>query len=133
MRPEEVERALTHPAVMLASDATLHLGQGHPRAAGTFPRLIAEYVRPGKMSLYTAVEKMTAMPARRFHLMGKGSLAVGADADIVVFDPERIRDMSTFAEPIRPPEGVDLVLIGGRRAAEDGRIAAGGLGRAVRT
>ncbi len=133
MQPAEVELALTHPAVMLASDATMHLGQGHPRAAGTFPRLIAEYVRPGRLRLYDAVEKMTAMPARRYGLKGKGTLAVGADADIVVFDPEKIRDTATFADPIRPPEGIDLVLLGGTPAARDGCIVSSGLGRAVRT
>ncbi len=132
MRPDEVEKALTHPAVMLASDATLHLGQGHPRAAGTFPRLLAEYVRTGKLSLYAAIEKMTTLPARRFHLTGKGTLRVGADGDLVVFDPARVRDTATFSDPIRPPEGIDLVLIGGQRAAENGRILNAALGRAVR-
>ena len=132
MQPEEITRALTHPAVMLASDATLHLGQGHPRAAGTFPRLIAEYVRPGHMSLYDAIAKMTAIPAKRFHLTGKGALAVGADADVVLFDPDRIRDMATFADPIRPPEGIDMVLIGGAVAAREGKIVAPPRGRAVR-
>ena len=132
MRPGEVEKALTHPAVLLASDATLHLGQGHPRAAGTFPRLLAAYVRPGKMSLYDAIEKMTTLPARWFHLTGKGSLRVGADGDVVVFDPARVADRATFSDPIRPPAGIDLVLIGGQRAAEKGRIINGTLGRAVR-
>ena len=132
MQPEEIIRALTHPAVMLASDATLHLGQGHPRAAGTFPRLIAEYVRPGHMSLYDAIAKMTAIPAKRFGLNRKGTLAVGADADVVIFDPDRIRDMASFADPIRPPEGIDAVLIGGAVAARGGSIVSPPRGRAVR-
>ena len=132
MQPEEIARALTHPAVMLASDATLHLGQGHPRAAGTFPRLIAEYVRPGRMSLYDAIAKMTAIPAKRFGLAGKGALAVGADADVVIFDPDRIQDQASFTDPIRPPEGIDMVLIGGDLAAKGGSIVAPSLGRAVR-
>ncbi len=132
MRPEEVEKALLHPGVMLASDATMHLGQGHPRAAGTFPRLIARYVQPGKLSLYDAVAKMTYLPAMRYGLKGKGALRPGADGDIVIFDPERIRDTATFADPIRPPEGVDMVLIGGAPAAKDGHILAPALGRSVR-
>lgn len=132
MRPEDVERALTHPGVILASDATMHLGQGHPRAAGTFPRLVAEYVRPGKLSLYDALARMTVLPASRYHLKNKGSLHVGADADIVIFDPERLRDTATFADPIRPPEGVCAVLLGGQFAAENGRIVRAGLGRSVR-
>ncbi len=133
MQPEEIDRALRHPAVMLASDATMHLGQGHPRAAGTFPRLIAEYVRPGRLSLYDAVAKMTAMPAARFGLPGKGTLRVGADADVVVFDPDKIKDTATFTDPISPPEGIDLVLINGAEAVRDGRIVSGNLGRSVRT
>lgn len=132
MRPEQVTLALTHPAVMLASDATMHQGQGHPRAAGTFPRLIAEYVRTGRLTLYEAVEKMTALPAARFRLAGKGSLAVGADADVTVFDPDRIKDNATFASPILPPDGIDYVFIGGELAARDSRIVSPALGKAVR-
>ena len=132
MIPEQVAMALAHPSVMLASDATMHLGQGHPRAAGTFPRLIAEYVRPGKMGLYDAVAKMTAMPAARFRLAGKGRLNVGADGDVTVFDPMTIRDRATFDDPIAPPEGVAYVFIGGRMAVRDGSLLSPALGRAVR-
>ena len=84
------------------------------------------------MSLYDAIAKMTAIPAQRFRLTDKGALAVGADADVVIFDPDRIRDMATFADPIRPPEGIDMVLIGGAVAAREGKIVAPSLGRAVR-
>lgn len=132
MQPEQVAMALAHPAVMTASDATMHLGQGHPRAAGTFPRVFAQYVRTGKMSLYDAVAKMTAMPAARFRLQGKGTLAVGADADVTVFDPERICDRATFDEPIAPPEGIDYVFIGGEPALEKGALLSPALGRALR-
>ena len=132
MKPAQIELALAHPAVMLASDATMHHGQGHPRAAGTFPRLIAEYVRPGKLSLYDAIAKMTALPAARFRLRGKGSLAAGADADVTVFDPARIKDNAAFAQPILPPEGIDYVFIGGELAAKDCKIVSPALGRSVR-
>lgn len=133
MKPEEIELALRHPSVMLCSDATMNQGQGHPRAAGAFPRLIAEYVRGGKMSLYDAVSKMTALPAQRYGFNNKGRLNVGADADVVVFDPERIRDRSTFSEPILPPEGIDYVFVNGELAAKDCRIVSGRCGRSVRT
>ncbi len=132
MDPKQVAMALCHPAVMLASDATMHRGQGHPRAAGTFPRLIAGYVRTGRLSLYDAVAKMTAMPASRYRLAGKGSLAVGADGDVTVFDPERICDRSTFDDPIAPPEGIDYVFIGGQPALEKGAVVCPALGRSVR-
>ena len=133
MKPEEIELALRHPSVMLCSDATMNRGHGHPRAAGAFPRLISEYVRGGKMSLYDAVSKMTALPAQRYGLANKGRLNVGADADVVVFDPERIRDRSTFSEPILPPEGIDYVFVNGELAAKDCRIVDQRRGRSVRT
>ena len=133
MKPEDVRLAYSHPAVLVASDGLLNKGQGHPRAAGSFPRFIAEFVRDGDIDLYTAVEKITAMPARRMKLANKGHLAVGADADITIFDYEKIRDNATFAQPVLAPEGIDYVLIGGKIAAKDCAIVDGGLGRAVRS
>ena len=132
MKPEDVRLAYSHPAVLVASDGLLNKGQGHPRAAGSFPRFFAEFVRNGDIGLYTAVEKITAMPARRMRLRNKGHLAVGADADITIFDYEKIRDNATFAQPVLAPEGIDYVLIGGKIAAKDCAIVDGGLGRAVR-
>lgn len=132
MKPEEVALALRHPAVMLGSDTTLDRGQGHPRAAGAFPRLIAGYVRAGELSLYEAVNKMSAMPAQRFGMKTKGRLDPGADADLVVFDPERIRDRSDFAHPVLPPEGIDYVFVNGRLAAENCRVTDSRCGTALR-
>ena len=132
MRGDDVDLALQHPNVMLASDGIMSHGQGHPRAAGAFPRLIAQFVRSGKLSMYEAINKMTAMPANRLGLKSKGRLNVGADADIVVFDPERINDGATFSSPVLPPVGIDYVLIGGKIAAKDCRIVNGRLGTSVR-
>ena len=132
MRSEDIDLALRHPSVILASDGLTNGGQGHPRAAGTFPRLIAKYVRTGKLDLYTAIAKMTSMPAQRLHLPAKGRLNAGADADIVIFDPERVRDRATFAEPALAPEGIDYVFIGGQLAAQDCRIVNPACGHAIR-
>lgn len=132
MKPEDVALAMEHPAVMLCSDGLMHARQGHPRAAGTFPRLIAEYVRGGKLSLYQAIEKMTAMPARRIGLDQKGNLTPGSDGDVVIFDPETIRDRATFQEPDLAPEGIDYVLVGGEIACDHGAIVNVRLGRALR-
>ena len=132
MRSEDIDLALRHPSVILASDGLTSNGQGHPRAAGTFPRLIAEYVRTGKLDLYTAIAKMTSMPAQRLSLSAKGRLNAGADADIVIFDPARIRDHATFAEPALAPEGIDYVFIAGQLAAQDCQILNPACGRAVR-
>lgn len=132
MKENDVDLALRHPNVMTASDGLMGHGQGHPRAAGTFPRLLAEFVRKGKLGLYEAIGKMTAMPANRLGLACKGRLNVGADADIVIFDPERISDKASFEEPLPAPEGIDYVLIGGEIAAKDCRIVRSDLGRSVR-
>lgn len=132
MKKEDVDMAFDDPGVMLASDGTLDDGQGHPRAAGAFPRLIAEFVRTGKISLYEAVKKMTAMPAQKVGLDRKGRLNVGADADLVIFDPKTIADKATFAEPLLPPVGISRVMIGGKTAVLDGVLVDGTLGRSVR-
>lgn len=132
MKEEDVRLAFRHPAVMLASDGLLNNGQGHPRASGSFPRFLAEFSRKGDLSLYDAIEKMTAMPANRLGLSNKGRLNVGADADITIFDYEKICDGATFSDPVLPPTGIDYVLIGGEIAAKDCRIVKADCGRAVR-
>ena len=132
MQAAEVERAYRHPGVMLGSDGTLSRGQGHPRAAGAFPKLLADYVRPGKMSLYEAINKMSTLPARQMGFENKGKLSVGADADIVIFDLDKVQDRATFASPVLPPAGIDWVLVNGQLAAVDGSVINGRAGRAVR-
>lgn len=132
MSPEDVTMALAHPAVMLASDGITEGGAGHPRAAGTFPRLIHQYVKTGALSLYQAIEKMTAMPARRLHLPHKGNLSIGSDADIVIFDPDTIEDRASFQSPMLPPVGIDYVLLGGQIACEKGKIINSTLGQPLR-
>ena len=124
--------AMAHPAVMLCSDGLMEAREGHPRAAGSFPRLIAQYVRSGTLSLYDAIEKMTAMPAQRLELTQKGSLAPGCDGDVVIFDPDSIEDRSTFQQPDLPPAGIDYVLIGGEIACDHGTIVNGTLGSPLR-
>jgi len=133
MKPQDVDRALAHPSVMLASDGILDHGQGHPRASGTFPRFVAEFVRKDKVDLYTAIEKMTSMPAERLGLKNKGRLNAGADADILIFDPDRIADRATFEQPMLPPVGIDRVIISGRTAAKDNVIVDDRAGKAIRS
>lgn len=133
MQEADVRLALSHPAVMMASDGLLDNGQGHPRAAGSFPRFLAEFSRKGDISLYDAVAKITAMPAARLGLTSKGRLNVGADADITIFDPTTIADCATFREPTLAPKGIDCVLIGGKLAAKDCRIVNGNYGKSART
>ena len=131
MRQEDIRLAFRHPNVMLASDGLMDNGQGHPRAAGTFPRFLAEFA--GKdLTLYEAVRKMTALPAARLGLSNKGRLNVGADADITIFDPARVKDRATFPEPTLPPEGIEYVFLGGEPALEHGKLLRDDLGRSAR-
>ena len=132
MKEEDVRLAFRHPAVMLGSDGLMNNGQGHPRAAGSFPRFLAEFARKGTLTLYQAIEKMTAQPAARLRLENKGRLNVGADADITIFDYETVKDGATFAQPALHPEGIEYVLIGGQIALEKGKILKDNCGKAVR-
>ena len=132
MKEADIRLAYSHPNVMVGSDGLVSGGQGHPRAAGSFPRFLAEFAREGSLTLYQAVEKITAQPAQRLHLQNKGRLNVGADADITIFDFEKVRDKATFAEPALAPEGIEWVIIGGEIAMEKGHIVKENCGKAVR-
>lgn len=133
--PEEVVRtAMMNPLVMIASDGIMQEGKGHPRAAGTYARVLGRYVREQHaMTLMDALRKMTVMPADRLGLKSKGRLAVGADADITVFDPARVADRATFDRPAQYSEGIPYVLVNGTLVVEDGEIDETALpGRGVR-
>lgn len=132
MRQDEVDMALKAPYVMLGSDGILVDGQGHPRAAGAFPRFIRQYAAEGKMSLSEVIAKATTMAAQRLKLNHKGNLKQGSDADIVVFDLRRIEDCATYTQPTLPPNGIDWVLIGGEIAVKNGELVRDNLGRSVR-
>ncbi len=132
MKPQDIVLALAHPAVMLASDGLRSGAKGHPRAAGAFPRFICEYVKSGKIPLDEALRKMTDMPAQRLGLSRKGNLCVGSDADITIFDYEKLQDKATYEDPALPPEGIAYVMIGGQIAADHGKLVNEKLGRAIR-
>jgi len=132
MKGADIDRALKDPGVMLCTDGTLHVGQGHPRAAGSFPRLIDQYVKKGKLSLYHAIRMMTTLPAQKLGLSRKGSLSIGADADITIFDYDHMKDLATFNEPTKPPEGIRYVLLGGKIVLKDGVITDEHCGKSIR-
>lgn len=123
MREPEIEAAIASPLSLVCSDGGVYGGEAHPRAAGTFPRVIARYVRgTGSLTLVGALEKMTLRAAERIGLAGrKGSVEVGKDADLVIFDPETIADGSTFLDPLAPPVGIDRVMVAGVTVVDGGR------------
>ncbi len=123
MKEDEVVETLRHPLVMIASDGFIKNGRGHPRAAGTFPRVLGRYVRErGDLDLVTAIGKMTAMPAERLGLTNKGRVAEGFDADITIFDYENISDRATFDNPTEPPAGIEYVFVRGVPVVEKGQF-----------
>lgn len=129
MNEEEIGKAITNPNGMVASDAIINHGGGHPRAAGTFPRVLGKYVREEKaLPLIDALRKMTLEPAKRLGLDTKGRLKEGADADITIFDPDTIIDKADWTH-LQAPEGIEYVLIGGQKAIEKGKKVNDRLGR----
>ena len=132
----DVKRIMKHPQTMVASDGRLSQpgdGHPHPRAYGTFPRVIGRYVRDeGVLTLEEAVRKMTGMPAARLRLEGRGVLKVGSYADIVVFDPATVADRATFTEPHQYPVGIDYVIVNGKFAVDAGRFVDVRAGRVLR-
>jgi N-acyl-D-aspartate/D-glutamate deacylase len=121
---EMVDKVIPHPLVMIASDGA----EGHPRNAGTYSRVLAQYVRgKGTVTLMDAIRKMTLMPAQMLErstpaARQKGRLQEGADADIVVFDAGTISDRATFAKPMEPSIGVKYLVVGGTLVVDEGKI-----------
>ena len=133
----DVRRIMRHPQTMIASDGRLSLpGEGvpHPRAYGTFPRVLGHYVREERvLTLEAAVHKMTGLPAARLGLAGnRGCLAVGCAADIAVFDPARVGSPATFEDPHHYAVGIPYVIVNGTVVVDGGRFTDARPGRALR-
>lgn len=133
MLEEDIESALKHRYTAVVSDGILgEDGNGHPRATGAFPRFLSRYVRDKKiLSLEEAIEKITSYPAQILGI-SKGSLQLGADADIALFSLEEISDKATFSESTLPPEGIKSVIIGGNLVLMNGKILNNNSGKSVR-
>ena len=125
--PEEMVRlAVANPMVMIASDGILENGKGHPRAAGTYARVLGRYVREQRaLPLMDALRKMSLLPAERLGIQSKGRLQTGADADITVFDPARVIDRATFDNPAQYSEGIPYVLVNGVFVVKGGALQEG--------
>lgn len=132
MNEEEIAAAIANPNGMVASDAIINNGNGHPRAAGTFPRVLGKYVREDKvLPLIDAIRKMTLEPAERLDLAKKGRIEEGCDADLTIFNPEMIIDGATFSDLHIQPEGIEYVFINGQLALKDKTTVNNRLGRYI--
>ncbi|WP_226019057.1 amidohydrolase family protein [Novosphingobium sp. FKTRR1] len=130
MIPEAgVLAGISHPGVMIISDAgEIVNGAGHPRSTGTFARTLGVYVREKHaVSLMDALGKMTLLPARRMEgvapmMRHKGRVQVGADADLTLFDPDKVKDLATFRKPAEPSTGIPYVIVAGQLVVDHGAI-----------
>jgi N-acyl-D-aspartate/D-glutamate deacylase len=140
MTEDDVRTALKHPLVGVgtdsgakAEDGKLAESKSHPRAWGSFPRILGHYVRDQHLlPLEEAVRKMTSKAASRVHLNDRGILRPGMKADITVFDPATIRDVATFENPNHYSTGIRHVFVNGRRVLADGVMTSERSGRPLR-
>ncbi|MGE5207288.1 MAG: amidohydrolase family protein [Chlamydiota bacterium] len=129
--PADIARlAVSSPLTMIASDGLIVDGKGHPRGAGTYARVLGYYVREQHaLTLMEALRKMTLMPAQRLEVRApmmkkKGRVKVGADADLTLFDPQRVIDKATY-EKVAYSEGIEYVLVGGVLVVSEGKLVEG--------
>ena len=140
MSEPDVVLALQQPWVAVDNDSSGTSPEGvlgeehpHPRAYGTFPRVLRKYVREEKkLTLEDAVRKFTALPAQRMRLTDRGVLKQGMWADVVVFDPATVRDVATFDDPNHLSEGMEFVLVNGNLVIENGKMTGALPGKVLR-
>ena len=130
MTEADIELFYKQPWVMVASDGGI--GGAHPRGAGTFPRVLGQFVREKHwLTLPEAIRKMTSLPAQRLGLHDRGTLREGTFADLVLFDPQTVIDRSTFAKPQELPVGIQAVFVNGEQVWSDGRPTGSRPGRVL--
>jgi N-acyl-D-amino-acid deacylase len=140
MSEEDVRTALAHPLVSMGTDSGARAEDGiysqeksHPRAWGSAARILGRYVRDEKLlTLEEAVRKMTSLPASRMGLADRGILRPGMTADVTAFDPDTVRDRSTYADPLHYSEGIPFVCVNGQLVVDGGRITSARPGRALK-
>jgi len=137
MNEDQKWRALRAPWVMVDTDASpvnpRTSASAHPRAFGAFPRIVAKYVREdGVITLEEAVRRMTSLAAHRLGLFDRGLVAEGMAADLLLFDPERLRDRADFVDPMRYAEGIDYLVVNGTLVIDGGALTDARPGRLLR-
>jgi N-acyl-D-amino-acid deacylase len=139
MSEQNLEQILARPYVMVGSDSgtraafgPLSGGRPHPRTFGTFPRILGMYVRERRLlDLPTAIKKMTWDPCRRFGLTGRGLIAPGTHADLVLLDPDTVADRASYEAPFQYPIGIRYVIVNGAITVEEGEHTGARAGRVV--
>jgi N-acyl-D-amino-acid deacylase len=133
MHEDDVRRVIAHPYSMIGSDGLPHDLHPHPRLWGAFTRVLGHYWREQHLlTLERAVHKMTGLSARNFRLHGRGEIRAGWFADVVVFDPQRVRDVATYENPLAQSEGVEMVFVNGVLGIDSGKATARHGGRLLR-
>lgn len=139
MSEDNLDRILAHPQGMVCSDGgayaldgPTHKGHPHPRGLGTFPRVLGRYVRERKaLTLESAIQKMSALPASRIGITDRGRLAPGMAADVVIFDPSTVVDKATYDDAFQYPVGIKAVILNGVVALRDGERTSDHAGRGL--
>ena len=137
---EDLERIIRHPEVLICTDMWTVAPQGpitggtpHPRAYGSFARVLSKYVREKRiLSLEQAIHRMTGKTAKRVGLPDRGIISEGAYADLTIFDPETIQDTATFESPAQYPSGISHVIVNGKIAVENGKHTGTAAGKVLR-
>jgi dihydroorotase/N-acyl-D-amino-acid deacylase len=140
MNEDDVKFAMQQPFVSVGTDAGAVNFQGplsesktHPRAYGSFPRILGRYVRDQHLlTLEQAIRKFTSLPAQRMGLRDRGMLRSGAFADVTIFDPATVSDVATFEDPHRPSVGIEYVIVNGVISLEHGKVTGRLGGRPLR-
>jgi len=137
MDEADVKTVMSSPLSSIISDSWATApsagGKPHPRVYGTFPRVLGKYVREEKiLTLQDAIRKMTSLPAGKLGLQNRGIIKEGFWADIVVFDPDKIKDKATYSDPHQYPEGINYVIVNGQIVVENGRLTGVRPGKALR-
>lgn len=140
MREDDVRLALSNPMISIgtdsgarAEDGPLSESKSHPRAWGSFPRVLGKYVRDEQLiTLEEAVRRFTSRPAARVGLADRGILRAGMKADVTIFNPDTVRDLSTFVDPTHYSQGIEHVLVNGKAVVSGGKITAERPGQPIR-
>jgi N-acyl-D-amino-acid deacylase len=136
MDENDVKRIMQYPFNMFASDASIRewgVGVPHPRGYGTNARVLSKYVRDENvLSLEEAVRRMTSLPAQKFQLEDRGLLREGMAADIVIFDPNKVKDNATYDQPHQYASGIEFVWVNGQLVVREGQHTGVRSGKALR-